>query len=310
LPVNDAGSVGDDVTEHDISDAADEVGDEGSKDGEAIKTYRYLRISMVGVVVLLAASVILERSDVNCWQTSISAYYYTPVRAIFVGGLMAIGLCLIVIKGSTPFEDATLNVAGMLAPVVAVVPTSNVGACWSVEPRPLPVTADGTLAEWVVANVDNNITALLIAGIGGLLAAAVIASVATRNMRAIAEVGEPGTRFGLLVAMLLLIGGAIAFRAWDDFDTKAHSIAAIAMFGFLAASIAGNAWQRKGRPDARIYFWLYAGIAAAMVVSAAAMFALKGDWEHMVFVLEATEITLFAAFWLVQTQELWNETVT
>ena len=40
---------------------------------------------------------------------------------------MAIGFCLIVIKGSTAWEDTCLNVAGMLAPVVAVVPTSDAG---------------------------------------------------------------------------------------------------------------------------------------------------------------------------------------
>lgn len=34
----------------------------------------------------------------DCWQRSISAYYYTPVRPIFVGGLMLIGFSLIVIE--------------------------------------------------------------------------------------------------------------------------------------------------------------------------------------------------------------------
>jgi hypothetical protein len=110
----------------------------------AIKTYRYLRISMVGAVALLGVSVVIERTNVDCWQTSVSAYYYTPVRSVFVGVLMAIGLCLIVIKGSTPWEDATLNAAGMLAPVVAVVPTTDVGVCWSQSPGRLPSTTTAT----------------------------------------------------------------------------------------------------------------------------------------------------------------------
>ena len=131
-------------------------------DTASIATYRYLRISMVGAVVLLAASVAFERWQVDCWQTSVSAYYYTPVRAIFVGMLMAIGMCLIVIKGSTQWEDAALNAAGMLAPIVAVVPTSDVGTCWSQTPIPLPVKDDGELADWVVANIDNNVTALIV----------------------------------------------------------------------------------------------------------------------------------------------------
>lgn len=41
---------------------------------DAIKTYRYLRIGMIGAVFLLAASIGIERSKVDCWQTSISAY--------------------------------------------------------------------------------------------------------------------------------------------------------------------------------------------------------------------------------------------
>lgn len=275
----------------------------------AVKTYRYLRISMVGAVVLLGVSILIERSNVDCWQTSVSAYYYTPVRAIFVGMLMAIGLCLIVIKGSTAWEDATLNAAGMLAPIVAVVPTTDVGECWSQSPGPLPVDDDGNLASWVVANIDNNITALLVTGIAGLLVAAVIASIATSNLKAVAEVGDVGMRLGLLAAMVFLLVGAGLFVVWDDFDTRAHGIAAVLMFFFLALAVGGNAWQRRGDPAPRVYFWLYASIAAAMLIAPAIMFPLGSSWRHMVLVLEATEITLFAVFWLVQTKEHWRETV-
>ena len=275
----------------------------------AVKTYRYLRISMVGAVVLLGVSIMIERSNVDCWQTSVSAYYYTPVRAIFVGVMMAIGLCLIVIKGSTTWEDATLNAAGMLAPIVAVVPTTDVGLCWSQSPGPLPVDDDGNLAGWVIANVDNNIAALLITGIAGLLVAAVIASIATNNVKAIAEVGEPGMRLGLLAAMVFLLGGAALFIWWDDFAIRAHGVAAVLMFLFLALAVGGNAWVRRHDPGARTYFWLYASIAVAMVLAPAIMFPLGSNWAHMVLILEATEITLFAIFWLVQTREHWGETV-
>jgi len=90
----------------------------------------------------------------------VSAYYYTPVRAILVGALVAIGFGLVVIQGRTTFEDSALNVTGMLAPLVAVVPTSDVGRCWSVAPVPRPIEPDGSLANWVVSNVDNNVAAL------------------------------------------------------------------------------------------------------------------------------------------------------
>lgn len=284
-------------------------GRERTADMAAIKTYRYLRISMVGAVVLLGVSILIERSNVDCWQTSVSAYYYTPVGAIFVGMLMAIGLCLIVIKGSTSWEDATLNAAGMLAPIVAVVPTTDVGLCWSQSPGRLPVDDDGNLSAWVTANVDNNITALLIAGIAGLLVAALIASIVTNNVKAVAEVGDRATRLGLLAAMVFLLSGAVLFVVWDDFNTRAHGIAAVLMFLFLALAVGSNAWDRRSEPGPRTYFWSYASIAGAMVVAPAVMYPLGSSWRHMVLVLEATEISLFAIFWLVQTREHWGETV-
>jgi hypothetical protein len=44
---------------------------------------------MVAVIVALAVSVVAEigRSD-GCVQRSISAYYYTPTRSVFVGALV------------------------------------------------------------------------------------------------------------------------------------------------------------------------------------------------------------------------------
>jgi hypothetical protein len=87
------------------------------------KTYRYLRLALVALVALIMTAVALEWGRTHCLQTSISAYYYTPARSIFVGSLVAIGVALIAIRGRSDGEDALLNLAGMLAPVVAFVPT-------------------------------------------------------------------------------------------------------------------------------------------------------------------------------------------
>ncbi|WP_130388544.1 hypothetical protein [Kribbella sp. VKM Ac-2569] len=75
--------------------------------GYSIKTYRYLRMAMPAMIVLLAAALVIEwaKTDPHCLQTSISAYYYTPVRAIFVGSLITIGVCMVVLKGNTEPED-------------------------------------------------------------------------------------------------------------------------------------------------------------------------------------------------------------
>ena len=116
----------------------------------AVKSYRYLRLSIVVVVLALLASVLIERSKVSCWQGSISAYFYTPVQAVFVSALVVIGVSLVAIKGSTDWEDVLLNLAGVLAPLVAFVPTSPpTVSCSSIE----VVAGDAT------PYIDNNVLA-------------------------------------------------------------------------------------------------------------------------------------------------------
>jgi hypothetical protein len=54
---------------------------------------------------------------------------YVFLRLAMVGALAALGVGMIALWGKTPIEDAFLNLAGMLAPVVAFVPTSRTNLC-------------------------------------------------------------------------------------------------------------------------------------------------------------------------------------
>ncbi len=284
---------------------------------DAIKTYRYLRIGLIGAVVLLAVSIGIERSKVNCWQTSISAYYYTPVRAIFVGVMIVVGLSLIVYKGRTWYEDGFLNAAGMLAPVVAIAPTTDVGRCWSVRPIPLPIQPDGSLAGWVVDNIDNNFYALLIAGAIGLGVAVLIAVGSERG-----DVGatiatlkvERGTTISLGLTALALLAGWLLIQYWDDFDTRAHGFAAFLMFIFLILAIIAKVldhihlqeWKRRKRRFLN-YTATYALIAFLMAVGGTVILTTRFAGDHTTFVLEAYEIVLFAVYWIAQTTENWDQ---
>jgi hypothetical protein len=275
---------------------------------DVIKTYRYLRIGLIGSVVLLAASIGYERSLVDCWQTSISAYYYTPVKAVFVGTMIAVGLSLIVYKGRNSFEDVCLNVAGMLAPVVAVAPTTDVGRCWSIAPSPLPIQADGSLSQWVVTNIDNNFSALLIAGGVGLAIAAVIAIAVDRSIFAPVTSIKSGTSMSLASTALALLLGWWLIRNWDAFYTRAHGFSAVLMFVFLIGAIVAAAWASRPR-ETKLWFTLYAALATLMSVGGIFIWLTRIFEEHTVFALEAYEISLFAVYWGIQTFEKWNESV-
>jgi hypothetical protein len=271
--------------------------------GYSIKTYRYLRMAMIAMIVLLGASLVIEwsKTDPRCLQTSISAYYYTPVRAIFVGALISIGVCMVVLKGNTEPEDILLNVAGILAPVVALVPTPGAGRCHSVQ------LAVGDAA----ANVANNILALFVVGAPCLVLTAIFIA---RDRRKHPDRWTPMYLLGLGVSVLIFCGGLVWFVAdRSGFIANAHYTAAITMFVCIVAVVLLNAEQfrRKQRKHAVPHSPAnrYSVIALLMVVVPLVMFGWKKlfGWEHAVLWIEGSLIVLFAAFWISQTQELWNE---
>lgn len=56
-------------------------------------------------------------------KESLSAYYYTGMRDLFVGLLVAIGACLYLYKGFSTSENVALNLAGIFVVGVALFPT-------------------------------------------------------------------------------------------------------------------------------------------------------------------------------------------
>lgn len=256
----------------------------------ARNTWRYLRLAMVAVLIGLLVSVAIERVKVHpgCFQTSISAYYYTPVRAVFVAALVTLGVCLICLRGSTAIEDLLLNVAGMLAPLVAFVPTPDyVRSCTSV---PTPV-------EHASANVANNVVALeIVSGIALLIIGGVL--VFTRTTL-------PARIGGAIGVLLWVTTLAVFLVARDAFLDNAHNVAATALFICIVGAAFDNAVDT---PRRRLHV-LYMSLAVAML-AALGIIALVGNvtgWEYWTIVLEVIVLGLFVVFWLVQTADLWSD---
>jgi len=279
----------------------------------AIKTWRYLRASMIGFVLAIFISVGFERSKApGCFQTSISAYYYTPVHGIFIGALVAVGTCLICLRGNTDREDILLNLAGMFAPVVALVPTPGTGSCGSV----LTTTANRDV------NISNNIFVLLTVGAAAFVVLAVISSVGH-------------ARHGSWPPPLCLIGYGVTLAVWvyavvtfawfrTFFRDTAHYSAAISLFVCFLAVVILDAFNYKVHKEpataakpvgdkvkATFLTWRnpYAVIALVMIVDAIGwgIVGLVFNWSHWIIWIEATLIALFAVFWGWQTAELWSD---
>jgi hypothetical protein len=114
---------------------------------------------------------------------------------------------------------------------------------------------------------------------------------------------------GLLAVGLVAL---VAFPEW--FRANAHGVAAVAMFAaiiltvVITAFMAGN--QDPGKcPHRRRYRNVYRWIAAIMVLTllaAVCLHQLLDGFNHAVIVVESALILEFAAYWMVQTVELWG----
>jgi hypothetical protein len=292
-----------------------------------VKSYRYLRTAMVGLLVALGVAV-----GYQTWRPkfhildSVSAYYYTPAQAIFVGALVGLATCMIALKGTTPVEDVFLNLGGMFAAVVAIVPTSRgedhesaVLACQEAAVSLLTnrASADGLCPEVreleaaTRANVENNMVALLVVGGLGILATLLFALRDRKGSRQKFWWG-----FGLAVAVYA--AGAVAFIASIEwFIEYAHYVAAGGLVLCIFVVAVANARRHQGNQaggaaglgqtvgvfvSPRRNDW-YAWIARAMLVVTVVGAVLWYFNVITLFWLEISVAALFALFWMWQTIE-------
>src|SRR5450759_4501787 len=89
-------------------------------------TYRYLRWLMVLLPAVLFVVTVAYAAIQQDLETSISAYYGTPVRDVFVGVMIATAVCMVAYQGSSLLEDYTLNGAGFYAVFVAFIPMTDI----------------------------------------------------------------------------------------------------------------------------------------------------------------------------------------
>lgn len=232
------------------------------------KSYRYLRLAMVGLLLCLAAAV-LYQSWRQGWDAlgSVSAYYYTPAQAIFVGGLIGLGACMIALKGTTPVEDIFLNLGGVFAAIVAIVPTDRGGdyqdAVLKCQQAYTPLLTEkeastgldcptvDALQAATKANVDNNLAALLAVGAIALVAAFVFAAKdGTLNRQADRDAKRMKRDFllGFGVALGLWLAVFILHRrSLQWVIDNGHWIAAVLLFVCVLAVAVANSGRVKSK---------------------------------------------------------------
>ncbi|NUO33697.1 MAG: hypothetical protein HOQ27_01290 [Dermatophilaceae bacterium] len=276
---------------------------------DVVYTYRYLRGAMIALLLMLLLSVGYQwwwETDHSCWLGSISAYYYTPARTVFVGSLCALGASLIAYKGHSSEEDVLLNFSGFMAFVVAMVPTVPDLRCG-------PNAYAQTPAE-IASAVRNNIWSLVVVAV---VAAVVVAALKRGAMKRDAS-ARPTTRS---VVVTLACGGVLLVELTlflvlrDRFIAVSHGVAAATMVAGVIAVMVLSALRTEerhravGDDDGRGYRRVYLAIAVSLTVALAATVVAAltvTGFAHLVLVAEVIVIVLFATYWGVQTKELWD----
>lgn len=294
---------------------------------DAVLTYRYLRVTMLAMLVMLGVSVVWFALDAKCGLDSVSAYYYTPVRNVFVGALVAFGAALFAYHGPTREEEALLNLAGCMSLVVAFVPT--VPATCAVAPgvdgasSGVDAVADASgqdptvLVNMVDEAVTNNVRSLITAALVAFALFAVLKFAARSKKVEGASVADDATatwwrKYGrrplLMVCLAIPAGGVIAFVGWPEwFVEKAHGFSAIVLVGALILYMVFNATLSEHLTKYRLIYVVLAGVVS-LALAVILGIAWTVSFNRAIFYLEFVILGIFAVYWMVQSIELRGQT--
>ena len=290
-------------------------------------THRTLRWVMVVLILMLLVATTWPAVVSLQSETSISAYYGTPARDVFVGVLFALAAGLVSYRGATPVEDFALNAAGFYAVFVAVVPT-NLSEILADLPN-----QSGTAVDEYVLSLRLTVVLLVVACL-------VLGWFELARFRRRPDLWDSGPRSKTFVVVSgVLLGGFLALALWQLFSPatpsavsmsgiqagalslRIHDLAAILLISSLAAAVWSQAFPestpewadpglRRNKPASdrlvriyRLVFWLMTVGAAALAALVVALF----ESEHAIILIEWWVIFLFMGFWISETRRTDSE---
>jgi hypothetical protein len=271
----------------------------------SLRTYRYLRIAMGAMILVIFAAVTIEAIRHGSILGSISQYFYTPARSTFIGALVAAAVALLALSGHRA-ERALLDAAGLLAPLIAVVgtPVRNPLLCGE-GVTCVPVTAIG--------DIENGVLTYLVIGTAGWFTV-VILVLARRVQLKVAGIS-------LLVATgVLAVVAGLWFGNRELFLASVH-FGAAALFFLSIGTIA--VLHLRGRDDSpeparwmkAVYGFVAVGMVVVVLLAVWAIIAERIDPDAPGFVVpavfgcEVAALILFLVFWVVQSIQRWNDEI-
>lgn len=304
----------------------------------ALKTHRYLRLSFVFAVAALFIGVIIASTAGGYVKASISYYYWTPARNVFVGVLIAASLAMFALNGrggaatlplgrwmlKVPSPSTLLDFAAIFGPLIAIVPTDVKASEQGLTTFTCEGEEQSCLPKAAFPEVQNAVLTYILT----LVVIVVVVLIVQRR--------EKRKRFALLVPVTAAVTAVALFLStfvWNGafpyfrIGPSSFSIHYIATFLFFTA-FATVVWIRGIRdndPEDRnpasdtekLWYKILAMAMAAdilflvglAVVAQLGIEDLIPGFPEVLFG-EAVGLTLFAVFWAMQTRQRWNERIT
>ncbi|MFS0794407.1 hypothetical protein [Microbacterium sp. 1P10AE] len=261
------------------------------------RTYRYVRLTILAATLLLAVAVGMQ-AMVGGPLPSLSAAYYTPAGPMFVAALFVVAAAFVALSGHS-VEQGLLDVAAVLALVIAVVPTTLESEVCGELVRCVPPAT--------IPTAVNNGVAVASVVLVGVIAGVVLSIVQGTMSRGVVLTAG---------AVATLVVGVIVWAAVapTSFLAAGHNVAAVGFFLLVGAVAAIAAWRPQRAPERfrPAYAAVAIGILLSLVGLGVTLAAAAGGADIVrpvpwLFVGEAAALVLFAVFWILQTAELWNE---
>lgn len=290
----------------------------------AARTYRALRLVMIATVPAIFLAVLLVWAGERDHESlpTLSHYYYTPAGAVFIGALCVAAAALLALSGRGA-ERVLLDVAAFFAPLIALVPTPLTPASAAELGFRCPSEADCIPAPFD-RYVDVSVAVWFAAVLAAVAFAAVLAVTALRRGQRVD--GSVWATIGVTLALLVAYTAA---RHWhpDWFMSMAHVVSASA-FLLLLASVAfiegrrppyrtpaqvmtgqpASAWQRVlSRVTLVIAVLMFAVLVPVALIFVGWLDPAQTRFPTMVLWIEVAALSLFCAFWIIQTARKWND---
>jgi hypothetical protein len=283
------------------------------------RTYRYLRLVMIGTVVAIFLAVGLTWREYEKLIPTISHFFYTPAGIVFVGSLIAAAAAMLALSGDGA-QQVLLDVAAMLAPIIALVPTNadnailrnlrqdlcpdGTSAC---VPPPFDGYATIGMTVWCIA---VPVVLLLALGIG----------IADRLSSGKFTAQFFWTQALCWVVWVAILTWFVGFR--DAFFSAGHYVSASAFFVVVTLvalwqAILGPLQTRRELANgeqptfwqqtlAWVYWFIAALLVGVILVGVAIFVGIIHPGPDGMFWVEAWGLIGFGIFWLLQTLQKWR----